>query len=87
MKKNRIFPPKSADRIFGWVTWLLLTFTAADAAYIFGIVVEMTRNPALCQVGYHAVPAMVEHILAAVVLYLGGMVLMSREGKRQGLDG
>ncbi len=79
MNRNINIRPKWNHRLFDRLTGLLLSFAAADAAYILGIVVRMTENTALAQARYHSVPLMIEHILAAVILYLVCMVLIHRE--------
>ena len=66
------------DKVFVRVTVLLLSLIAADAAYILCVVVKMTENVSLAAERYYDVPVMAEHILAAVVLYLGCMILAHR---------
>lgn len=69
---------KPHHRLWDRLTWLLLTFTLADAVYIFTVVQKMTENTSLAMERYHAVPIMTEHVLCALVLYLGGMILASK---------
>lgn len=66
------------DQLLCRLTAFLLSFAAADAAYILGIVVKMTKTADFAAEQYHSVPLMTEHILAAVVLYLAFMILIHK---------
>lgn len=70
------------QRPFELITKLLLSFILADAAYIFALVQKMTENTTLALERYHTVPLMAEHILAACVLYLLCMILITKESKK-----
>jgi len=72
----------SQNILFERVTKIILSFVLADAAYIFAVVQKMTENPSLAMERYHSVPLMTEHVLAAVVVYLICMVLMSKAAKQ-----
>lgn len=71
----------SPNRLWEYVTKIILSLILADAAYILAIVQKMTEDTSLAAERYHTVPVMAEHILAAVVVYLIGMVLISKSVK------
>lgn len=72
----------SLDRLFEYVTKLILSVILLDAAYLLVLVRKMTENTSLAMERYHTVPLMAEHILAAVVLYLICMILLCRESEK-----
>ncbi len=70
--------------VFTRLTKLLLTVVTLDAAYLYGVVFEMSDNITKVGTHYHAVPVMAEHILAAVVLYLICMILFEKHMNAKG---
>ena len=75
---RRMINIQARKRLWYQLTWILLTFILADAAYILALVQKMTENISLAAELYHTVPTMTEHVLCAVVLYLGCMILASK---------
>jgi len=73
---------QNKDRLLSRLTGGLLSLAAADAAYVLWIVMKMTECTELAAERYYAVPAMLEHILAAVVLTLGGVLLLHKASEQ-----
>ena len=81
MNRNKHTRIQPNDGFLSHITALLLSFTAADAVYIYAVVAKMTENANFAAEQYHSVPLMMEHVLAAVVLYLVGMILIHKNAK------
>ncbi len=64
------------------LTKLFLSAALVDAGYVLYTVDRMSTNAPYAMERYHAIPEMAEHILAALVVYLVGMVLIHKMLKR-----
>jgi len=60
------------------LTAVIFMIITLDSAYIYLTVRKMAENTITALEQYHAVPLMTEHILAAVIIYLGLAVLIHR---------